>query len=189
MAWCVETINMGAHLGLWVWERWGPGKGCPSLCEEWKWGGSFSRLIEGPFLLGRVQAPAEAPTLCFIVWRQERDLLIIFKLTASCHYLFPEGQSERVFGKAKCQPTTSPTPLLHHFPTTPPCQTPAQPNHLWLPFLMTNFNALIRKHLHVHSSQTPYGARDKICFIFMKAKPWEREVFWIPIVVPTLGEE
>ena len=70
----------------------------------------------------------------------------------------------------------------------PPGHAPSQ-SHLWLSFLMTNLNALIRKHLRVHSSQTPYGAQHEICFIFMKAKPEERAVFWIAIVVPTLGEE
>jgi hypothetical protein len=39
----------------------------------------------------------------------------------------------------------------------PPRQALSQ-SHLRLPFLMTNFNALIRKHPRVHSSQTPYGA-------------------------------
>lgn len=72
-----------------------------------------------------MQVPAEAPTPYFIVWRQERNLSIIFKLTASCHYLFPEDQSESVFEKAGSQPTTSPT-LWDRFPPIP-SHTHAQP--------------------------------------------------------------
>lgn len=107
--------------------RWGveAGKGVSQLCVRSE--NEVAALADnsGPFSSYRSTSASWGPIPRFIVWRQARDLSIIFKLTASCHYLFPEDQSEIVFEKAGSQPTTSPS-LWDPFPPTP-SHTHAQP--------------------------------------------------------------
>lgn len=110
------------------------------------------------FFLPECKCQLRPDTLVYCVKKGKRSLNYL-QINCLLPLSVPQGP-ESVFQKAGSQPPTSPT-LRDPFPLTP-SQTRAQ-SHLRLPFLMTNLNALIRKHLRVHSSQTPYGAQYEIC--------------------------
>lgn len=88
---------------------------------------------------------------CFIAWRLDRDFSISFKLTASCHYEFPEDGCEGALKKVIKAVIWAPT-------------------RLHLPFLIPRFKALIRNLLRIWYSQTPSGMLQKICSIFSTGK-------------------
>lgn len=145
-------------------EGWGgggggrPGKGVSQLCvRRWKWGGSFSSPFWALFFLPESKCQLRPATLFHCVKTGKRSLNY---LQINC--LLPLSAPWGPIRECALHP-------LSGIPSRrpPPIHALSQ-HHLWLPFLMTNFNALIRKHLCVHSSQTPYGAQYEIGFIFMK---------------------
>lgn len=123
------------------------------------WGENEVAAFAGPFwpfssCQGANASWALAP--CFIVWRLERDFSISFKLTASCHYEFPEDGCEGALKKVVRQPAS--------------VSTIWAPTRLRLPFLIPRFKALIRNLLRVWSSQAPSGTPHKICSVFITGK-------------------
>lgn len=166
---------------------WGAGcagleKGFPALCEKWKWGGSFRRPILGPFLSAECKCQLRPDTLFYCVKTGKRSLNYL-QINCLLPLSVPWGPIRECVWKSWVSglPLHPLSGIPSHLP--PPTRMPGQ-NHLWLPFLMTNFNALIRKHLRVHSSQTPYGAQYKICLFSWRQRLRKGQHFEYQLLFP-----